>query len=75
MEDAYRRKKRREQIEAKESSERSRFSLGIRSSGDANIFKKGFKSLKGLVQTKEEKREIELKANSNLIFNELSRFV
>ena len=49
MEDAYRRKKRREQIEAKESSERSRFSLGIRSSGDANIFKKGFKSLKGLV--------------------------
>ena len=49
MEDAYRRKKRREQIEAKESNERSRFSIGLRSSGDSNIFKKGFKSLKGLV--------------------------
>ena len=31
--------------------------------------------MKGLIQTKEEKYELELKENANLIFNELSRFV
>ena len=75
MEDAYRRKKRREQLEAKSHSERSHFGISLKSGGNSNIFKKGFKSLKGLIQTKEEKLELELKENANLIFNELSRFV
>ena len=76
IEDAFRRKKRREQLEAgASSSERTNFVIGVRSAGDSNIFKKGFKSLKGLMQTREEKQQIELKQNANLIFNELSRFV
>eukprot|EP00354_Favella_ehrenbergii_P011182 CAMPEP_0170454182 /NCGR_PEP_ID=MMETSP0123-20130129/2525_1 /TAXON_ID=182087 /ORGANISM="Favella ehrenbergii, Strain Fehren 1" /LENGTH=113 /DNA_ID=CAMNT_0010716821 /DNA_START=1557 /DNA_END=1898 /DNA_ORIENTATION=+ len=49
MEDAYRRKKRREQLEAGQgSTDRNHFGLGIKT-GDSNIFKKGFKSLKGLM--------------------------
>ena len=75
MEDAYRRKKRREQMEAKTQSEKSSFGFSLKSGKDSNIFKKGFKGLKGLIQTKEEKQQLELKANANLIFNELSRFV
>ena len=56
IEDAYRRKKRREQLEASGRDERHHFSLGIKGvGGDSNFFKKGFKSLKGLMQTKEEK--------------------
>ena len=43
---------------------------------DKNIFKKGFRSLKNIMpKTKEEKVKIELKANANVIFNELNRFV
>eukprot|EP00347_Sterkiella_histriomuscorum_P016146 403354306 len=42
---------------------------------DKNIFKKGFKSLKGMLQTKEAKQMQEIKINQNLIFNELSRFI
>ena len=50
MEDAYRRRKRREQLESRsEGSERNHFGLGIKSGSDNNIFKKGFKSLKGLM--------------------------
>lgn len=55
--------------------ERTSFSIGTKASSDSNIFKKGFKSLKGLIQTKEVKHQLELKAHANLIFNELSRFV
>ena len=42
---------------------------------EKNIFKKGFKSLKGMLQTKEAKQSEELRANQSLIFNELSKFV
>ena len=75
IEDAHRRKKRREQLEAGNGQDRNHFGIGIKSSGDGNIFKKGFKSLKGLMQTKEEKQQTEFKQNANLIFNELSHFV
>ena len=43
-------------------------------SSGGNIFKKGLSSLTGLFQTKEEKMQIELKANATLIYNELTRF-
>ena len=49
--------------------------MGIKSGSEGNIFKKGLKSLKKLVQTSEEKTAIEMKTHANLIFNELSRFV
>lgn len=77
MEDAYRRKKRREQLEASGQQDRGAFGLSITGKGgsDSNIFKKGFRGLKKLIQTSEEKHLIELKTNANLIFNELSRFV
>ena len=58
IEDALRRKKRREQLEAGrggagrgggDSTDRNHFSMGIKSAGDSNIFKKGIKSLKNMI--------------------------
>ena len=46
IEDANRRKKRRAELDAG-SADRSSFNKG--STSDSNIFKKGFKSLKGLM--------------------------
>ena len=42
---------------------------------DSNIIKKGFKSLKGFLQTKEDRFKEELRLYANMIFNELSRYV
>ncbi|CDW77618.1 rab-like gtpase activating [Stylonychia lemnae] len=42
---------------------------------EKNIFKKGFKQLKGMLSLKDSKHLQEAKANQNLIFNELSKFV
>ena len=76
IEDALRRKKRREMLESGQAGgDRNAFGIGIKATGDSNIFKKGIKSLKSMIQTKEEKQTIEFKSNANLIFNELSRFV
>ena len=50
IEDAHRRKKLREQLDqGRENQERNHFKLGIKTGGDSNIFKKGIKSLKGLM--------------------------
>jgi len=53
IEDALRRKKRREQLESGrgggDSADRNHFSMGIKSAGDSNIFKKGIKSLKNMI--------------------------
>ena len=75
IEDAFRRKKLKEQLDSKNKSAQKKFSLSGRSSGDSNFFKKGFKKLSGLVKSKEEKTQLELINNANLVFNELSRFV
>lgn len=43
---------------------------------EKGFFKKGLSSLKGLISSKDKPdKQTELKANQNLIFNELSRFV
>ena len=42
---------------------------------DANILSAGFKGLKKMMQSSEEKETISLQANASLIFNELSKFV
>lgn len=55
IEDAFRRKKLKEQLDSKNKSAQKKFSLSGRSSGDSNFFKKGFKKLSGLVKSKEEK--------------------
>ena len=75
-----RRKKRQEMQE----NDRNHFGTGIKGSvasagqsqpnDSGNIFKKGLSSLTGLFQTREEKMQLELKANANLIYSELTRF-
>ena len=49
LEDAYRRKKIKAQLDAQNHSKHGR------SSGDSNIFKKSFKGLKNLIKSKDEK--------------------
>jgi hypothetical protein len=48
---------------------------GGSSSAGKNFLKKGFKQLKGMLQLKEKDKSEDSRANQNLIFNELSRFV
>ena len=45
------------------------------STPEKSIFKKGFNSIKGLISSNKNQKEQEMKANQNLIFNEMSRFV
>jgi len=42
---------------------------------DKGFFKKGLSSLKGILSTKQQEKQPDMKSNQNLIFNELSRFV
>ena len=75
IEDALRRKKRKEQLDRRQGGHSNFFEQRFDPKSDKNIFKRGFKSLKGIVQTREDKFRHDIKSNSNLIFNELSRFV
>lgn len=64
-------------MEAGRLNGRNHFATGIKTTGDktSNFFKKGFESLKGLVQTKEEKHRIEMQTNAGLISTQIARFV
>jgi hypothetical protein len=42
---------------------------------EKSFLKKGFNSIKGFITSNKTQKEQELKANQNLIFNEMSRFV
>ena len=75
IEDALRRKKRKEQLDKQQAGHVNFFERRFDPKSDQNIFKRGFKNLKGIIQTQEEKFKADIKTNQNLIFNELSRFV
>ena len=84
IEDANRRRKRKQEMDKLankgNTSKRNTISNLVGISRGANnqessMFKKGFKSLKNLMQTKEDKFKEELKQYGNMIFNELSRYV
>ena len=82
IEDANRRRKRKEQLDKLKGQNSARSTLsafvGRNRSGktqDSNLITKGFKSLRGFLQTKEDKFKEELKLYANMIFNELSRYV
>ena len=74
IEDALRRKKRKEQID-KQNDTTNFFEKRFNPKNDHNIFKRGSKIFKSIIQTQEEKFKQDIKTNQNLIFNELSRFV
>ena len=76
IEDSERRKKRREQLDNSKNDNNWNFGIGLKSSiVNTSILTDGFKGLKKLMQSSEEKQTITLQANASLIFNELSNFV
>ena len=76
IEDSERRKKRREQLDNTKNDNNWNFGIGLKSSiVNTSILTDGFKGLKKLMQSSEEKQTITLQANASLIFNELSNFV